>query len=62
MKTAKRKETSLKRRGKPGNKVAKSWKRETDRKKELREFEKSSCDSDLEQIPEITGEKNSKHR
>jgi len=54
-----RKETSLKRRAKPGKGAHKSWKRETSRKKELAEYEKSSEDSDDVVIPEIHRSKGS---
>ena len=55
--TGKKKETNLKRRAKPGKKGKKSWKRETSRKKELEEYERSSSDSSVEIVPEVKREK-----
>ena len=56
-----KKETSLKRRARPGKGgvARKEWKRETSRKKELREFEKSGSDSDDIVVPDIHRSKGS---
>ena len=46
-----RKETSLKRKAKPGKLGHKNWKRATSRKKELEEYERTSSESSVEIVP-----------